>query len=944
MSERALVGNAVRLMASTAAQAALGVVFWIVAARSFTAPVLGVDAALITTMMTLSIVGQLNLGNALLRFLPQLGDRSAAWIVGAYGTAVATSAVLAGAFVLVAPSISSHFGLLEGAGAALGYVLAVSGWVVFVLQDAVLVGMRRTGWLLVENLSFGVLKLAALPATAALGVQHGVVVAWVAPLVLLVPAVNVLIGVRLLPAHVARVAQPGELLQATRRRLLAFLGQDYVGVVLSQATLTALPLVVVASLGDRANAYFYVAFSLASLLDVLVYNAVTALVVEAAHDEARVRELARAAVWRLLGPVSALALLLVAAAPLLLVVFGPAYPHEATDVLRLLACALPFRAAVFLFDAVCRIEGRGTPIVLTQIAGFVLVLPLAIALAGPLGLAGAGVAWLAGSVVVALAVAPMLVGVLRAPAGRAARPRRSFDGRQGAAAIVAVAAPLAVAAGAPGGLRLALLLAFVALVPGTALFAALRSGRAFASPGLVVAAGLAISVMAGQVSLWLGRWSPETTLDVVAGACLLALAAGPRRLRTVAPAVAGPMWVAELDLTDAAAGDLRVPDLGPAQAYGVARVLVRLRGEPLGFVTVPVTDGAVSLEAVTAAACAELGDRIVALRGHARTAAPEAPAPSVSVVLCTRDRAASLRAALTSILATGYPHLELVVVDNAPRTSDTADVVAGLGDPRVRYVLEPRPGLSRARNAGVAAARGALVAFTDDDVVVDRRWLDGIGRGFARAPHVGVVTGMVPAAELDTPAQQYFEAKVQWTASCAPKLFDLGEHRHDHPLYPYSAGVFGTGANFAVSRGALQAIGPFDEALGAGSPSQGGEDLDYFLRAVLGGWAIAYEPAALVWHHHRRDDDALVTQMWGYGAGLGAYVFKHLRQGRAAWQLARVLPRGVLRFARLSRGVGRHVAVPPAAHRTELRGLLAGPASYVRGRRLVRGAQEATPR
>jgi hypothetical protein len=113
---------------------------------------------------------------------------------------------------------------------------------------------------------------------------------------------------------------------------------------------------------------------------------------------------------------------------------------------------------------------------------------------------------------------------------------------------------------------------------------------------------------------------------------------------------------------------------------------------------------------------------------------------------------------------------------------------------------------------------------------------------------------------------------------------------------------------------------------------------------VLGGWAIAYEPAALVWHHHRRDDDALVTQMWGYGAGLGAYVFKHLRRGRAAWQLARVLPRGVLRFARLSRGVGRHVAVPPAAHRTELRGLLAGPASYVRGRRLVRGAQEATPR
>lgn len=941
MTEPALVRNAMRLMASTAAQALLGFAFWVVAARAFPAAVLGVDAALITTMMTLSIVGQLNLGNALLRFLPQLGGRAGAWIAGAYGTAVAATALLAGVFTLAAPAISAHFDVLRGAGAALGYVLAVAGWVVFTLQDAVLTGMRRTGWLLAENLTFGVLKLAALPAVAALGVPHGVLVAWAAPLVLLVPAVNALVATRLLPVHAAAAAAPGELLARPRRRLLAFLGQDYLGVVLSQATLTALPLVVVAALGERANAYFYVAFSLAALLDVLVYNAVTALVVEAAHNEAAVRALARATARRLLAPVCMGALLLAVAAPLVLGVFGGAYRGEATTVLRLLACALPLRAVLFLFDALCRVQGRGAAMVLTQLAGAVLVLPLSIVLAAPLGLAGIGLAWLAASAAVAAVVAPMVAVTLLCRGEAAREPRRPVDVAVLATAAVAVAAPAAVAAGAPGGVRLALLVAFVALVPGVALLPADRGdGPPSRSPGLVVATSLGVSVVAAQLAVWLGAWSPQRLLDGLAAACLLALGLRARGGRAVPLDAAQPLWVAELDLAEAGVADLHVPPAAGGEPYGAARVLVRLGGEPLGFVTVPVVAGVVAAETVATAACAELGERLGTVRAEAsRETMGDAPPPMVSVVVCTRDRAETLGPALRSILATGYPDLELVVVDNAPRTSATADVVAALRDPRVRYLLEERPGLSRARNAGVAATRGRIVAFTDDDVVVDRRWLDAVVRGFARAPHVGVVTGMVPAAELDTPAQRYFEAKVQWSASCAPALFDLARHRHDHPLYPYSAGVFGTGANFAVSRVALEVVGAFDEALGAGSPAQGGEDLDYFLRAVLGGWVIAYEPAALVWHHHRREDDALVTQMWGYGAGLGAYVCKHLLNGRVAWDLARRMPRGVLRFARLSHGVGQRVEVPRAAHRTELRGLLSGPASYLRGRRLLRRAE-----
>jgi GT2 family glycosyltransferase len=136
-----------------------------------------------------------------------------------------------------------------------------------------------------------------------------------------------------------------------------------------------------------------------------------------------------------------------------------------------------------------------------------------------------------------------------------------------------------------------------------------------------------------------------------------------------------------------------------------------------------------------------------------------------------------------------------------------------------------------------------------------------------------------------------------------------------------------------VTRDAVQDIGGFDEALGAGSPAQGGEDLDYFLRALLKGWAIAYEPAALVWHMHRRDEDSLDRQMRGYGSGLSAYITKHLLHPRTALGLARRLPRGLVRFARINRGLSKTLATPPVARHAELRGLISGPACYVRGRR-----------
>jgi GT2 family glycosyltransferase len=262
-------------------------------------------------------------------------------------------------------------------------------------------------------------------------------------------------------------------------------------------------------------------------------------------------------------------------------------------------------------------------------------------------------------------------------------------------------------------------------------------------------------------------------------------------------------------------------------------------------------------------------------------------------------------------------------------------VLEELGDPRVRRVLEPRPGLSRARNRGVAESTGEIIAFTDDDVIVDPLWIRALVRGIGREDAVGCATGFVTAAELDTPAQQYFERRVCWSDDFAPRLFDLGEHRVDVPLYPYLTGTFGAGANFAITRSALADVGPFDEALGAGSPAMGGEDIDYFLRLLLAGYAIAYEPAAIVWHVHRRELAALREQLDSYGSGLSAFVFKQLLDPRTARDvLRRGLP-GLRRMYDL-RQRGRYEGTEDLRlWRSELAGFASGPVRYIRGRRAL---------
>lgn len=317
--------------------------------------------------------------------------------------------------------------------------------------------------------------------------------------------------------------------------------------------------------------------------------------------------------------------------------------------------------------------------------------------------------------------------------------------------------------------------------------------------------------------------------------------------------------------------------------------------------------------------------------------------PHVSVIIATRDRSASLQRCLDSLRLMTYPHYDVIVVDNAPGSGETRDLVTGRYPTQwIRYVREDRPGLAVAHNCGVQHARGEILAFTDDDVEVDPRWLDELVAGFGLAGNVGCVTGAIRPAELATQAQVWLEEFGGFDKGERVRVFDLGEHRPDSRLFPYGAGMFGSGANMAFTSEALMRIGGFDPALGAGSKGVGGDDLAAFFDIVTAGFTLVYQPAAVVRHWHRRDYQGLRRTVYGYGVGLSAFLTRVIM--REPWRLPELLcalPRGLVHVldSRSPKNAFKGTRYPRELTWLERAGMLRGPWAYLQSRRELRTAE-----
>ncbi|MFD3521415.1 glycosyltransferase [Streptomyces sp. NPDC058653] len=416
--------------------------------------------------------------------------------------------------------------------------------------------------------------------------------------------------------------------------------------------------------------------------------------------------------------------------------------------------------------------------------------------------------------------------------------------------------------------------------------------------------------------------------------------------------------VADLDLDLDPGGGATVLTLtpapgGPALRAGPVYALVRLRGRPVATVLTTVPDGADPRDVLTAAFLAQSGEHgphrpAPSTAGAGTASPPTAGPPRTTVVVATRERADRLGRALDSLLAQDHPDFRVVVVDNAPVTPATRELVATGYAGRVTYLREPVPGLATAHNRGVAAADSPVVAFTDDDVVADPHWLSALTAPFAEDPRTGCVTGLILPARLTTPAQVLLESHGGFAKGFDPRLYDPAAPPVGEPLFPFTAGSFGSGANMAFRASALRAVGGFDPATGTGTPAKGGDDLYAFVRVLTAGHRLRYAPDALVWHHHRETWQDLRNQAYGYGAGLTAYLTAVVcRHPALLPALLAKLPRGLAHARAITahrQGPGENGTGAPGAHgaqahpwpralsRLERRGMLYGPLGYARAR------------
>lgn len=331
-----------------------------------------------------------------------------------------------------------------------------------------------------------------------------------------------------------------------------------------------------------------------------------------------------------------------------------------------------------------------------------------------------------------------------------------------------------------------------------------------------------------------------------------------------------------------------IPTIEGLDKYMRLKGLVRLHGVPIGYVNAPITLGCCTDESLSKLILEQHSWGIICQLLKNGLAAPQRPEdltlenlidlppveysgewPLVTVAVCTRDRPEDMKLCLEALNKLDYPHLDILVVDNAPQTEATKELVE-THYPSIRYVREPRPGLDWARNRAILKAKGEIIAYTDDDVVVDPGWVKALVKVFTENPKVMAVTGLVVPYELETEPQVLFEENGGFGRGFEQKWYEANLDGK-MPWWLLGTGNLGTGANMAYRRVVFSNIGFFDPALDVGTVTNGGGDLEMFFRVLKEGYAIVYEPKAIIRHRHRQSYEQLKSQITNNGIGLYSY-------------------------------------------------------------------------
>lgn len=395
-----------------------------------------------------------------------------------------------------------------------------------------------------------------------------------------------------------------------------------------------------------------------------------------------------------------------------------------------------------------------------------------------------------------------------------------------------------------------------------------------------------------------------------------------------------PTAVLDLDITKLA------DKIEGLHSYSNAFILIRYKNIPVGKITAPVKNGVLKIAQVYPDMMQAVEPVLseTRLKEHLQwdeQATTNFTKPKATIAICTRNRTDDLKRCLDALQQLPDDGQQVLVIDNSPPDNSTEKLCATY--PFVTYIMEPKPGLDFARNRALREAAGDIIAFTDDDAVPDPNWLRAIIKNF-NDPTVLCVTGMTMPLELETEAQEAFEHYSPFGKGFKRKEYSSDTHN------PLAVGQIGAGANMALRKSVVQLIGPFDEALDAGTPTESGGDHEYFARILLAGYKIVYEPQALSWHRHRRTWQETRKAIRGYGIGVYAFWTRLLLIEKQTgimkypyrWFIREQLPNV---FSAIFKRPGSQ---PLHLLWAELKGCMIGPWKYFQSRRKVKRIYKST--
>jgi O-antigen/teichoic acid export membrane protein/aminoglycoside phosphotransferase (APT) family kinase protein len=395
--------NGYFLLISSLSTSGIGLIYWILAAHRYPTSQVGINSAIIAAMTLVAGIAELNLMSPLIRFIPLTGRSTKRFVLFAYLASLLISAVISTIFIKNLGHWSPALDFLgNNRILTIWFVISTMSWCIFVLQDSVLTGLRQTSWVPVENTVFSLTKIVLLLMFAASIPAFGIYASWTFALIVAIIPTNYYIFRKLIPIHEKREKQSYTAI--TPRQVIQFTVADYLSAIFWLISSTLLPVIVTSVSGATANAYFYLAWTIANTLYLIGPAMGSSLIVETAKDQHKLDYYSFRVFSNIMKIVLPAAIIIILGAPYILMIFGKGYSTEGTTLLRLLALSAIPNVVNSVFASTARVQRRMKAVVGTLAILCSMLLGSSYILLKEYGIVGIGIGWVASQSLVAVIV------------------------------------------------------------------------------------------------------------------------------------------------------------------------------------------------------------------------------------------------------------------------------------------------------------------------------------------------------------------------------------------------------------------------------------------------------------------------------------------------------------------------------------------------------------